>query len=111
MKLFKSFLLFYLLLCPRFPLIFLDHKAYHHDHQNETKKTKAVFDFGESRISVVRELEDVAGQLQRIEVDLNDDGTGNIVLTTQPPRRTWMKTLPKALEEVVDVGHLQKNVA
>lgn len=79
--------------------------------KNETKKPKAVFDFGESRISVPRELEDVAGQLQRIEVDLNDDGTGNIVLTTQPPRRTWMKTLPKALEEVVDVGQLQKNVA
>jgi len=73
------------------------------------EKHEAVFDFGESRISVPRELEDVAGQLQRIEVDLNDDGTGNIVLTTQPPRRTWMKTLPKALEEVVDVGQLQKN--
>eukprot|EP00438_Fugacium_kawagutii_P026586 Skav236413 [mRNA] locus=scaffold4178:75544:94472:+ [translate_table: standard] len=83
---------------------------------------EAIFDFGESRVSVPRELQDVAGQLQRIEVDMklgwrrldvqlgNDDGTGNIVITTQTPRRFCNAALPKSLEGVVDVGQLQKNV-
>ena len=69
---------------------------------------EAVLDFGESRISVPREIKETGGQLQKIAVDLNDDGTGNIIITTQTPRRSCNTGEPNALADVVDLSNLEE---
>ena len=69
---------------------------------------EAVLDFGESRISVPREIKETGGQLQKVAVDLNDDGTGNIVITTQTPRRSCNTGEPNALADVVDLNNLEE---
>ena len=42
-------------------------------HARAPEQHEAVFDFGESRVSVPRELLDTAGQLQKIDVDMKLD--------------------------------------
>ncbi|CAE7313049.1 C56G7.3 [Symbiodinium natans] len=69
---------------------------------------EAVLDFGESRISVPRKIKEKGGQLQKVAVDLNDDGTGNIVITTQTPRRSCNSSAPNALADVLDLNNLEK---
>ena len=69
---------------------------------------EAVLDFGESRISVPRGVKENGGQLQKVAVDMNDDGTGNIVITTQTPRRSCNASEPNSLADVVDLNNLEK---
>ncbi|CAE7607738.1 unnamed protein product [Symbiodinium sp. KB8] len=69
---------------------------------------EAVLDFGESRISVPRGVKENGGQLQKVAVDMNDDGTGNIVITTQTPRRSCNSSEPNSLADVVDLKNLEK---